>query len=326
LIRRVNDCLSFGPHNGEVVNRSGVPLQKTHGQGFTLIELSIALVIIGLLVGGVLVGQDLIRAAGVRATITQIEKYNQAANAFYGKYGYLPGDIPAAPAAQFGLAARGQYAGEGDGNGLIEGVASNGANQNCGYCLNAGETNLFWVDLGQVNLVEGRFTNNNFNELAISIPTTLFPSAKIGRGNLIYVWSQGATIMGSNPNGINYFGISTITSFGGWPVHGNAGLTPQEAYSMDSKVDDGLPQSGRVTAAYVNYDAFGNPQYGYAGGDYPLVPYTTATAGSSSTCFDNSATTNGTPGVAGAAQHYSLEISNGSNVSCALSFRMQAGD
>ena len=42
-------------------------------RGFTLIELSIVLVIIGLIVGGVLVGQDLIRAAQVRATISQIE-------------------------------------------------------------------------------------------------------------------------------------------------------------------------------------------------------------------------------------------------------------
>lgn len=51
--------------------------------GFTLIELSIVLVVSGLIVGGVLVGQDLIRAAGVRATITQIEKFNQAAHTFY---------------------------------------------------------------------------------------------------------------------------------------------------------------------------------------------------------------------------------------------------
>ena len=42
----------------------------SYSGGFTLIELSIVLVIIGLLVGGVLVGQDLIRAAGVRAQIS----------------------------------------------------------------------------------------------------------------------------------------------------------------------------------------------------------------------------------------------------------------
>jgi len=58
--------------------------------GFTLIELSIVLVIIGLIVGGVLVGRDLISAASVRAQITQIEKYQQAVNAFRDKYGGVP--------------------------------------------------------------------------------------------------------------------------------------------------------------------------------------------------------------------------------------------
>lgn len=80
--------------------------------GFTLIELSIVLVIIGLIVGGVLVGQSLINAAAVRAQVTQIEKFNSVVNTFYGKYGYLPGDLPAGPAAQFGFASRGSYAGE----------------------------------------------------------------------------------------------------------------------------------------------------------------------------------------------------------------------
>jgi prepilin-type N-terminal cleavage/methylation domain-containing protein len=57
--------------------------------GFTLIELSIVLVIIALIVGGVLVGKDLISAAYVRAQITQIERFNTAVNTFYGKYGYI---------------------------------------------------------------------------------------------------------------------------------------------------------------------------------------------------------------------------------------------
>src|SRR5580693_9186033 len=60
--------------------------------GFTLIELSIVLVIIGLIIGGVLVGQDLINAAQARAIITDIERFNTAANTFESKYGCLPGD------------------------------------------------------------------------------------------------------------------------------------------------------------------------------------------------------------------------------------------
>jgi prepilin-type N-terminal cleavage/methylation domain-containing protein len=77
--------------------------------GFTLIEMSIVLVVIGLLVGGVLVGQDLIRAAYVRAQISQIEKFNTAVNTFYGKYQALPGDMNATTATNYGFTARGTY-------------------------------------------------------------------------------------------------------------------------------------------------------------------------------------------------------------------------
>src|ERR1017187_10122680 len=91
---------------------------KSHMKaGFTLVELSIVLVIIGLIIGGVLVGRDLISAAEVRAQISQIEKYQTAVNTFRDKYGYLPGDIPEPTASQYGFAARATDQGEGDGNG-----------------------------------------------------------------------------------------------------------------------------------------------------------------------------------------------------------------
>jgi hypothetical protein len=57
------------------------------------------------LAGGVLVGQDLIKVAQTRAQITQIQKFDSAANTFVTKYGYLPGDIPAAVVTQFGFTA-----------------------------------------------------------------------------------------------------------------------------------------------------------------------------------------------------------------------------
>lgn len=61
--------------------------------GFTLIELSIVLVIIGLVIGGILVGQDLIKAAELRATISQKEKFDSAVNTFRNKFGGKPGDL-----------------------------------------------------------------------------------------------------------------------------------------------------------------------------------------------------------------------------------------
>ena len=63
-------------------------------KGFTLIELSIVLVIIGLIIGGVLVGQDLIQAGKIRAQVKQLQDFELAYNTFELKYGCMPGDCP----------------------------------------------------------------------------------------------------------------------------------------------------------------------------------------------------------------------------------------
>jgi prepilin-type N-terminal cleavage/methylation domain-containing protein len=305
--------------------------------GFTLIELSIVLVIIGLIVGGVLVGQDLIRAAAVRATISQIEKYQTAANTFYGKYGYLPGDINAAAAAQFGFSPRGPNPGQGDGNGIVEAWWGNGSN---GAGEATGETGLFWVDLstanGQnINLIDSGFSTATATDMISGATTNIglyMPAAKIGRGNYIYVWSGGTIANGDTnipTNGINYFGISAGTEIinNGTLIdsfQSGAGLTVKEAYDIDKKVDDGMPQSGHVTAAYIS------PGQGYWGmwaGDYdsntngPVTstgdegdfaggpPYATP-----ATCYDASQ---------GLPEQYSLSQNNGAGVNCALSFQFQ---
>jgi len=295
--------------------------------GFTLIELSIVLVIIGLIIGGVLVGQDLVRAAGVRATISQIEKYQSAVNTFREKYGALPGDLNALVAKQFGFTARGVYLGEGDGNGNIEGIWSPSSNnQNGGLAQFTGETALFWEDLSyanglKINLIEGSFSNQVIAGFGIaSIPLTAMsnylPTAKIGRGNYFYVW---------NLAGVNYYGISVPTGTVWGNIYTNLGLSVKEAYDIDKKTDDGLPQSGRVTSVYVTN--ISNHQDVYFAGTSithtTLPSYTTATTGSSSTCFDNSTSADGQTAVDGTTQHYSLEINNGTGVNCALSFQFQ---
>src|SRR4051812_28937287 len=66
--------------------------------GFTLVELSIVLVILGLLVGGVLTGQSLIRAAELRAITTEQNRYVTATHTFRDKYFALPGDMTNATA------------------------------------------------------------------------------------------------------------------------------------------------------------------------------------------------------------------------------------
>lgn len=311
---------------------------KSSGRSaFTLIELSIVLVIIGLIVGGVLVGRNLIAAAGLRATLAQIERYSTAANTFRSKYGQLPGDLNSGAAAQLGFANRSGIIGRGDGNGVIEGP------QGVGGEIYGGETGLFWVDLSQANMIDGSFTSATMNT-APSITNAQLaqyvPPAKLGDGMYVYMWSGGykglfyyATVgtvptLGDNHN---YLGLSRLMeqppAYAGETIS-DTGLRVSQAYYLDQKMDDGQPQSGRVIAiypglSYLNCWAAGGNLDPVAGqgmtGARQITdfgPTTAATPVSNNTCYDNNNT-------AGQPQRYSMSRNNGNNPNCALSFRMQ---
>jgi prepilin-type N-terminal cleavage/methylation domain-containing protein len=148
----------IGPSAKAVIVSAENPEQKK--QAFTLIELSIVLVIIGLIVGGVLFGKDLIEAAKIRKQARDIEQLNTAINTFYGKYSVLPGDMTPAKASGFGFRARGGNAGCGNGDSYIasyysfenvaQGFADFVALSNCGALE---EANLLFMDLQQAGLI-----------------------------------------------------------------------------------------------------------------------------------------------------------------------------
>jgi prepilin-type N-terminal cleavage/methylation domain-containing protein len=85
-------------------------------RGFTLIEIAIVLVIIGLLLGGVLKGQELITSARVRNIISQQDGIKAAFFGFQDRYRALPGDYAAA-SSNINCAIP---CVNGNGNGLIE--------------------------------------------------------------------------------------------------------------------------------------------------------------------------------------------------------------
>src|SRR5665213_1974652 len=62
-------------------------------EGFTLVEMAIVLVVIGLLVGAIFVGRDLIHAAELRSVVSDIEKFKSAVNTFKLKFNGIPGDM-----------------------------------------------------------------------------------------------------------------------------------------------------------------------------------------------------------------------------------------
>lgn len=259
--------------------------------GFTLIELSIVLVIIGLIVGGVLVGQDLIRAAEVRATVSQIEKYNTAVNTFRGKFNAIPGDMANSTASQFGFSPSNCAATAGlrDGNGVIEGNAGSGS-----FLQGGGETGLFWNDLSSSvggNLIDGSFSTATCTSTPSPATTGLplyFPAAKLGRGAYVYVYAS---------SGYNMYGMSAVSAMSAGAITSAVSLSVMQAYNIDKKMDDGIPNAGNVLAQHLTAGA--------------VTQATNAASSSSTTCYETTTNT------------YSISTNNGSGGNCSLSFRFQ---
>jgi prepilin-type N-terminal cleavage/methylation domain-containing protein len=126
-------------------------------EGFTLVELAIVLVILGLLVGGVITGQNLIRAAELRSITTEFAAYQTAVMTFKDKYMALPGDMTNATdfwgaMTNCGVASpsgTGTQTCNGNGNGRIEGPSAAGR---------TGEMFTFWQQLANANLIPGQYT------------------------------------------------------------------------------------------------------------------------------------------------------------------------
>lgn len=113
-------------------------------RGFTLIELAIVLVVIGLLLGGILKGQELIESARARNLISQIDSIKAAYYAFQDKYRAIPGDYPGNLAhANLAGIANAQVGGNGDG--VIRDTPA------------ARESLLAWVHLSHANLISGNY-------------------------------------------------------------------------------------------------------------------------------------------------------------------------
>lgn len=272
-----------------------------NNSGFTLIELSIVLVIIGLIVGGVLVGQDLIRAARIRAAISQIEKYNTAVHTFQVKYGGLPGDLEVSKATAFGFVTTNcsGSAGQRDGNGLIDSDGSSTP-----WLQTGNETALFWKDLSDAGLIDFNIspvscvTGSNYISIGYnnSDPPVdnYFPKSKLDRSSYLFVYET---------NGYNWFELSGIVSVN---IAGNMltsyNLSVAEAYNIDKKYDDGNPATGSITTNIVQ-----NGTHQYLNG---------LAVDSPTTCAHWYVNGIYNPG-------YSISVNDGNGLNCTLSFKMQ---
>jgi prepilin-type N-terminal cleavage/methylation domain-containing protein len=121
---------------------------KTRQSGFTLIEIAIVLVIIGLLLGGVLKGQELITSARVRNLIAQQDGIKAAFFGFQDRFRAYPGDY--ATASQTLKCPNGTTCLNGNGNGVIQNNAT-------GASVQAHEEILAWMHLSSAGFLNGSY-------------------------------------------------------------------------------------------------------------------------------------------------------------------------
>ena len=131
---------------------------RHHQRGFTLVEIAIVLVIIGLLLGGVLKGQELINSAKVKNMVNDFRSAQTFVSAYQDRFRRLPGDQTAAQLADaFGNnavnggapSACAGAAGCTPNNGLIDG------NWNDAVGANLSESVVFWQHVRLANLATG---------------------------------------------------------------------------------------------------------------------------------------------------------------------------
>ena len=122
-------------------------------------------------------------------------------------------------------------------------------------------------------MIDGNFPNGATRPqcktgLAISssVIPNYFPEAKIGHGNYIYISYMNSVDVGNSysMNGwSNYFGIAQITSVavGNMSINSNANIPVIEAYKFDTKIDDGIPNTGSVIVGKLSGGA-GDTNFG----------------------------------------------------------------
>ena len=207
------------------------------------------LVILGLLVGGILAGQSLIRAAELRSVTSQYQQYVTATYAFRDKYFGLPGDLRnaqdfwgvahATPATCVTTASTDSKTCNGNGNGFID--VSAGAN----------EIFRFWQHLSNAGLIEGTYNGisigaNQSGSTKANVPTgkmtsTLWYVQYMGEQSGNTVWFDGS--------------YGNVFEFGrAFPDYDPAtpALKPEEAWNIDTKIDDGKPAQGSVVVRTQN--------------------------------------------------------------------------
>jgi len=197
-------------------------------KGFTLIELSIVLIIISLIVGGIVGGRSLIKAAELNAVISDINKYKTAYNTFKDQYDAVPGDM---------LDAYDYWGDDCHSNSTI--CNGNGNNQIDSADF---EGFQFWKQMQIAEMIPGMLTGQQsvvFTHIGVNTPEG--PIKGTGFWADKACWASGWPCFGKYGNLIM---LGKGHGGNGGPPDG--AITPAEAKTIDKKYDDGAADGGDV--------------------------------------------------------------------------------
>lgn len=216
--------------------------QHQTARAFTLMELAVVLVIIGLVAGGIMLGQSILVNARMQSVITDVDMYTTAVTNFRKQYLALPGDLNNAT-TNWGTDSSGCPSGGGS-TGTCNGNADNKIGAVASY---ENESFRLWQHLYGAGMFPDRLSGvavsggTYHSKPGVNIPA-------IGRDGGIFVGYWGYIAGSANQFDGFYGNVFLVGKYYLNNAPYSAFFTPAQAQSIDAKMDDGIPATGKVRA------------------------------------------------------------------------------